>query len=74
MQAHRIEFDIKKTYASRENCIKAVEKVFGANQPHFGSADVQWLIAVNAEGRFFPVFIGERAIQKMVHFTFPVAN
>jgi exoribonuclease II len=58
-----------RTYATRENAIKAVTKHFGdyefdRNQSYF--------IAVHSDGRFFPVFVGERAIQACIHFKFNV--
>lgn len=60
-----------RTYATRENAIKAVEKRYPAGGS-FGGSDLQYLICTNDEGRFFPVFIGERALQAMVHFHFSV--
>lgn len=71
--AHRIQFQAKG-YATRENAIKAVEKVLGKNHEHYGSADVQWLIAVTDEGRFLPVFLGERCLQHGIHTRFHVAG
>lgn len=72
--AHRIEFDAPKTYATRENAIKAVEKAFGPNHEHFGSADARYLVVPNAAGRWFPVFIGEAALKAGMHFRFCVAS
>ncbi len=42
-----------KTYATRENALKALEKKL-ANYP----ANVRFVIAVNEEGRFAPVVFG----------------
>ena len=56
-----------KTYASRENAIKAVEKKM------FGDS-LYYLILTHTDGRFFPVFIGEKAILAGVHFHFHVVN
>lgn len=70
-----------KTYASVENAIKAVEKKFGkdnANQPgQSGRGPLTYFIQpIRRDGetdwRYFPVFIGERACQAMVHFHFNV--
>jgi len=72
--AHQIKFDAPKTYATRANAIKAVEKVYGANHEHFGSADVRYLLVQNDEGRWFPVFIGEVALQHGAHFNFCCAT
>ena len=45
-----------QTYATRENAIKKLMKEAGENmQAHY-------VIAVNSEGRFFPVVIGSETI------------
>ena len=64
--ARLITFETTKTYASVENAIKAVEKKgFSDDLRYFIHRD-------EATGRYFPIFIGEKAIQKMVHFHFHV--
>jgi hypothetical protein len=72
MKTHQIQLE-GKGYATRENAVKAVEKAFGPHHGHFGSADVRYLIAVTAEGRFLPVFIGQSAVENTVHTKFHVA-
>jgi hypothetical protein len=72
MEAHCFTPNPTQTYATRKNAIRAVEKVYGPNQPTFGAAKLHYLIMTNEEGRFFPVFVGERALQGMVHFHFCV--
>jgi hypothetical protein len=62
-----------KTYATRDNAVKAVEKTF-AKRMNEGGERLDYVIVANAEGRFFPLFLGERAIQGGVHFHFCVAN
>lgn len=64
-----------KTYASRENAVTAVERAFGPRmrQEQFGEK-LDFVVVANAEGRFFPLFLGERAIQAGIHFHFCVAN
>ena len=63
--ARLIEFECNKTYATKQNAIKAVEKAkVGENHRYF--------IFQNDQGRFIPVFIGERALQDMLHFRFNV--
>jgi hypothetical protein len=52
-----------KTYASPENCRKAVEARFGADD------SLRYLIVYNDNGRCFPLFIGEYALQRGVHFS-----
>ena len=66
-----IELEAPRTYATRENAIKAVERKFG---PRMQRTDEQlrYIIYQNKEGRFFPVFIGERALQAGMHFSFNV--
>lgn len=69
--AYLIELSPTKTYATRENAIKAVEKVYGPCQKTGGGA--QWFfIHTHTDGRFFPVFIGDRALQACVHHKFNV--
>lgn len=70
--AHLVTFNPSKTYATKANAVKAVEAKFGPNQEHFGSADLHYVIMQNEEGRFFPLFIGERALHRGVHFHFCV--
>lgn len=52
-----------KTYATEANAIKAVEK-------HDISPELRYFIMRNDEGRFFPVFIGMKAIEAGMHFRF----
>jgi len=42
-----------RTYASRENAVKALRKVFGED-----FKNVRWLVAVKPDGRFVPTFLG----------------
>ena len=70
--AHHITLTPNKTYVTRENAIKAVEKQFGPNEKLMGAAKMHYIITQHTDGRFFPVFIGERAIQGMAHFHFNV--
>lgn len=67
--ARCIELTPTKTYATRENAIKAVDKKFGDKEFY---ANLIYFIHVHTDGRFFPVFVGERAVQAMVHFHFNV--
>ncbi len=72
--AHRLELTPAKTYATAANAIKAVENVFGKNHDHAGSADVRYVIVPTAEGRYFPLFLGQTALSNGVHHLFAVAN
>ena len=53
------------TYATRANAIKAFEKKFAEH-------NVRYVIMQTEEGRFYPVGLGENAVQNMVHFHFCV--
>lgn len=70
--AHHLTLTPVKTYATEANAIKAVEKKFGPNEELFGAAELHYIIMPHTDGRFFPVFIGERALQAMAHFHFNV--
>ena len=56
-----------KTYKTYANAVKAAHKAAGA-------ADVQVIIAASVDGRFFPVALGQRALQEGLHFRMCVAN
>lgn len=70
--AHLFQPEPIRTYATRENAIKAVEKKFGPNCEHFGAADTRYMVMTHTDGRFYPVFFGQSALQAMVHFHFNV--
>ena len=55
-----------KTYATKENARKAVAKIGAERLRHF--------IMQNDEGRFFPVFVGQEALQEGIHFHFNVVG
>ena len=55
-----------RTYASKANAKKAVEKAGFESLPH--------VFALSDCGRVFPVFIGERCAQAGTHFHFPTTN
>ena len=57
-----------KTYATRENAIKAFVKAFGED------VSFNWFIAVNTDGRFYPLCIGQRALDAGTHFHFSTTN
>lgn len=65
--AMHIEIEPTRTYATEENAHKAVAKQ--------GIPDsVRYFITWTKEGRCFPVFIGEAAVQAGVHFHFNVVG
>lgn len=55
-----------KTYATRENAEKAVAKK--------GLEDLRHFYMRNDENRWFPVFVGEAALQEGAHFHFNVVG
>lgn len=57
------------TYATEANAIRATNKAFLALHD-----DLRYIIQKTEDGRYFPVFIGDRAIQAGVHFHFCVIN
>jgi len=50
-----------KTYATEASAIKAAEAGFGQTY-------LRYLVMKTDEGRFYPLFIGESAVQAQVHF------
>ena len=55
-----------RTYATKENARKAVEKA--------GIEHVRHFYMTNDEGRWFPVFVGQNALDHGVHFRFNVVG
>jgi hypothetical protein len=60
-----IKFWNATTYATADNARKAVAKKGFEHLRHF--------IMTSDDGRFFPIFLGEVAVQEGVHFHFTVA-
>lgn len=65
-----IKLEANKTYATEANATKAVEKKF----PESDNDGLTYFLQRTEDGRFFPVFLGERALQAGVHFHFNVAG
>lgn len=68
--AQLIDLTPTKTYATRENAIKAAQKRYGDDRYQ----DLTFFIATHTDGRFFPVFMGERAVRAGVHFHFNIVG
>jgi hypothetical protein len=66
--ARLVTLEAPRTYATEKNAIAAVEKKF----PESGRDGLRYFIYRNAEGRYFPAFIGYEAVHKGVHFHFNV--
>lgn len=62
--------DSSKTYKTRANAIKAFHAVY----PPDGKEDFNWTVATTPGGRFFPLCIGQRALNVGAHFHFAVTN
>jgi hypothetical protein len=62
------KFDIvaTKTYATEANADKAVAKA--------GFQDIRHFMMKTADGRFYPVFVGQDAAQRCVHFHFNIVG
>jgi hypothetical protein len=67
-----IDITPNRTYATRANAIKAVEKMFGDRMTASNDENLHFFIHTTPEGRFFPVFFGERALRAMMHTHFNV--
>lgn len=65
--AQLLEFNGVKTYATRANVIKAVEK-------RFADTNARYVIMTTEDGRFFPLFIGNKSIEAGTHHYFCTAN
>lgn len=68
--ARFMELTPSKTYATQANAIKAVEKKF----PEADNDGLTYFLQRTEDGRFFPVFVGERACHAGVHFHFNVVS
>lgn len=66
--ARLFKFEPNKTYATEANAVKAVEKKF----PEANNDGLRYFLQRTEDGRFFPVFVGERSMQHGVHFHFHV--
>jgi hypothetical protein len=67
MAARQVKLEFVKTYATEANAIKAAEKAYGDYQ-----ADLRYIVIPTKDGRFGIAFLGEVALQHMVHFRFNV--
>lgn len=62
----KFEINAPKTYATEANADKAVAKK--------GFEDLRHFMMRTEDGRFFPVFVGQEAINAGVHFHFNVVG
>lgn len=68
----RVPITPVKTYASIENVEKAIAKKFPDNASWPDS--IRYFIVQSEDGRFFPVFIGQKALHYGIHFHFNVVG
>lgn len=68
--SQHIQLSPDRTYATQDNAVKAALKVFPDSIP--ANAGLRFVVLQNDEGRWFPAFIGQRAIERGVHFHFCV--
>lgn len=64
----QIQFKPDRTYKTKE---RAVEEANKFTLPE-GQGVLRYFIGQTENGRFFPVFVGEKALQSGVHFTHSV--
>jgi len=62
----KFEVTAAKTYATEANADKAVAQA--------GFQDIRHFIVRAPDGRFYPVFVGQEAAQRGVHFRFNVVS
>ena len=59
-----------RTYATEQNAVKAALKVYPDSIP--ANEGLRFITMQTPEGRWFPVFVGQKAVERMVHFHFNV--
>lgn len=64
--ATEVKIEATKTYVTRENAVKAAQKLYGHNSV------LRFVVIQLEDGRFTPVFIGQSAVTAGVHFNFNV--
>lgn len=70
MKAILMDITPNKTYKTPENAVRAVEK--SIHKFLDNGQNLRYFMSQTAEGRFFPVFVGHKAIHSGVHFYFNV--
>lgn len=69
--AYSVEITPTKTYATVENAHKAVAKKYPFD-PLASHNELRYMVMTHTDGRFFPVFIGTKALHHGVHFHFNI--
>lgn len=60
--------DDVNSYANRKTMERAIKKNLGEDFEDF----LQYIVYTNDAGRLVPIFLGEEAVRKGIHFIFPV--
>jgi hypothetical protein len=68
--AHLIKIIPNKTYLTRANAVKAVEKKIAPDI----LPNLRYFIHTDFDGRYFPVFIGQEAVTAGVHMHFNIVG
>lgn len=61
-----IKIQPTKTYATAANAVKAVEKALPPDAP--ANQGLRYFLMQDDDGRFFPVFLGQSAVQRGIQF------
>lgn len=67
--AREVHIEPSRTYATRANAIKAVDKIFEPTEKN-----LRYILVCNEVGRWYPIFVGTPAMQAGVHFHFCVVS
>jgi hypothetical protein len=62
----QFKIEAPKVYATEENALKAVSRK--------GFDHLRFFLMKDDNGKFFPVFVGQQAVQSGVHFHFNVVG
>lgn len=72
--ARHVEIQFTKTYATKANAERAVEKLLGKDHAKDFSSNLRYIIMPTEDGRFGVLFIGNSAMQAGIHFHFNCVN
>lgn len=64
MSAQQVKLEFNKTYATEENAVKAAMKMYSQHEAH-----LRFIVVPTEDKRFGVAFIGQSALQNMVHFS-----
>lgn len=67
VKAHQVKIKPARTYKTEQNALTAVANSVPGQNPN-----LRFILMQNPEGRWYPVFLGEPAVQAGAHFHFCV--